>query len=231
MTTGRINQVCASPPATHLNPQGASMCREAVVNKVWFSHHTQVTTRDGYCTLSELAPWHPKTRQNERKESFQRALTTRFRFALTRCKQSTALLKGSSSCLALQFSSSINTHKGPCLKEANFAPSTERSRDPLTTMTQCVLVGKEPNSQSTVIHIKSLSLPFPFRVSVSLFPFGSGGWRSSILPPTHVYSQASCRLLFSNSHVFCSFNENYLAPLGSVECQKVLRTFSDAFAQ
>ena len=165
MTTGRINQVCASPPATHLNPQGVLMCREAVVNKVWFSHHTQVTTRDGYCTLSELAPWHPKTRQNEKKESFQRALPTRFRFALTRCKQSTALLKGSSSCLALQFSSSINTHKDPCLKAANFAPSTERSRDPLTTMTQCVLVGKEPNSQSTIPQINSLNLPFP------LFPF------------------------------------------------------------
>ena len=165
MTTGRINQVCASPPATHLNPQGVLMCREAVVNKVWFSHHTQVTIRDGYCTLSELAPWHPKTRQNEKKESFQRALPTRFRFALTRCKQSTALLKGSSSCLALQFSSSINTHKGPCLKAANFAPSTERSRDPLTTMTQCVLVGKEPNSQSTIPQINSLNLPFP------LFPF------------------------------------------------------------
>ena len=69
------------------------------------------------------------------------------------------------------------------MKEANFAPSTERSRDPLTTMTQCVLVGKEPNSQSTVIHMKSLSLPFPFRVSVSLSLSGRAAGEVPFFPP------------------------------------------------
>ena len=73
----------------------------------------------------------------------------------------------------------------------------------------------------------------PFSLSgLSLpFPVGSGGWRSSILPPTHVYSQASCILLLDDSHVFCSFNEKFSSKNAIFWQQKVHRTFSNIIEQ
>jgi hypothetical protein len=73
----------------------------------------------------------------------------------------------------------------PMFEGSNFAPSKNNRRIPKTTITQCVLVGKEPNWQSTTtIRFAEVSLsgsPFnltrvsPFRGYPFHLPFGTCG--------------------------------------------------------
>jgi hypothetical protein len=61
----------------------------------------------------------------------------------------------------------------PMFEGSNFAPSKNNSRIPKTTITQCVLVGKEPNWQSTTtIRFAEVSLSgSPFNLT-RVSPFG-----------------------------------------------------------
>ena len=64
---------------------------------------------------------------------------------------------------ALQYSLSLNTHKGPISKAANTAPTNDLSLITMPTKTQCVLIGKEQDRKPTAAFIRTevLSSFFP----------------------------------------------------------------------
>ena len=64
---------------------------------------------------------------------------------------------------ALQYSLSLNTHKGPISKAANTAPTNDLSLITMPTKTQCVLIGKEQDRKPTAAFVRTevLSSFFP----------------------------------------------------------------------
>ena len=124
MTTGRINQVCASPPAARMKAQEefqnaterfSTKCDSLITRKQPSSK--MVTARFQNLRLD--------TRRRDTMKGFtslQRALTEGFRMApnpsASYASRAVQVMRqaGSLRCRALQFPSSSNTHKGPCLK-------------------------------------------------------------------------------------------------------------------
>ena len=133
MTTGRINQVCASPLATlrvyaQVPPSG---CQQ---NVILSSHAKQPSFKMIAARFRNLRPDTRRIDAMEGPNALPKASRSEgFRKALIR------------ECLrhALQYSLSLNTHKGPISKAANTAPTNDLSLITMPTKTQCVLIGKE----------------------------------------------------------------------------------------
>ena len=173
MTTGRINQVCASPQsgAGWINHRTSS----AAVNKVWFCHHTHSNRRGVYCTLSELAPWHLLSRRNGEATLPQGAFD---------CRVTHIPKRGVCSSHALQFWISRDTQQRPKSEGAKYLLRRMLSWIPMATMT--MLVGTEPNCQSTTMLLPN---PGQQRSSTSILKFS---WTPMATSAMLVGTEASC---------------------------------------
>ena len=152
MTTGRINQVCASPQGS--TGGQAPVCSPAAVNKVWFCHHTHSNRERRLLHAFRTCALTPAVETQWRSNAPPRCLWLQG-YAYP---QERRMLK---SCAPILIQSKYHT-KAKVRRNKNLLHRM-LSWIPMATMT--MLVSTEPNRQSTTTLLRNAAIHFSTRAA------------------------------------------------------------------